>query len=59
MDFRFYCKNVRRGSMAQKSFERWVMNGGVDPLDGDGGQLPNQGNGGQQQNSQGHGPGGS
>ena len=50
--------------MTQKSYEHWVMNDGVDPGDGDGGQqnrgaqLPNQGNGVQQQNSQGNGPGG-
>ena len=38
MDFKFYRKNVRRGSMTQKLYERWVMNDGVDPGDGDGGQ---------------------
>ena len=61
MDFKFYRKSVHRGSMTQKSYDCWVMNGGVDPADGDGvnrigGQLPNQGNGRQQQNSQGNGP---
>ena len=62
MDFKFYRKSVHRGSMTQKSYDCWVMNGGVDPADGDGvnrigGQLLNQGNGRQQQNSQGNGPG--
>ena len=38
MDFKFYRKNVRHGRMSQKSYERWVMNDGVDPEDGDGGQ---------------------
>ena len=35
MDFKHYRKNVRRGPMSQKSYERWVMNDGVDPEDGD------------------------
>ena len=38
MDFKFYRKNVRRGRMSQKSYERWVINDGVDPEDGHGGQ---------------------
>ena len=38
MDFKHYRKNVRRGPMSQESYERWVMNDGVDPEDGDGGQ---------------------
>ena len=37
MDFKYYRKNVRRGPMSQKSYERWVMNDGVDPEDGVGG----------------------
>ena len=37
MDFKYYIKNVRRGPMSQKSYERWVMNDGVDPEDGVGG----------------------
>ena len=36
MDFKFYRKSVHRGSMTQKSYDCWVMNGGVDPADGDG-----------------------
>ena len=38
MDFKHNWKNVRRGPISQKSYERWVMNDGVDPEDGDGGQ---------------------
>ena len=38
MDFKFYRENVRRGPMSQKSYERWVMNDGVYPEDGDEGQ---------------------
>ena len=38
MDFKFYRKNVRLGSMTQKSYERWVMNDRVDPGDEDGRQ---------------------
>ena len=38
MDFKHYRKNVRRGPMSQKSYECWVVNDGVDPEDGDGGQ---------------------
>ena len=44
MDFKYYRKNVRRGPMSQKSYERWFMNDGVDPEDGDGGQQ-NRGGG--------------
>ena len=55
MDFKHYRKNVRRGPMSQKSYERWFMNDGVDPEDGDGGQ---QNRGGQQQNRQENGAGG-
>ena len=38
MDFKHYRKNVRRGPVSQKSYECWVMNDGVDPEHGDGGQ---------------------
>ena len=54
MDFKYYWKNVRSGPMSQKSYEHWVMNDGVDPEDGDGGQQ----NRGQQQNRQENGAGG-
>ena len=62
MDFKFYRKSVHRGSMTQKSYDCWVMNGGVDPADGDGvnrigGQLPNQGNGGSSKTVRGMGLG--
>ena len=43
MDFKYYRKNVRSGPMSQKSYERWVMNDGVDPEDGDGGQQHKKG----------------
>ena len=47
-DFKLYRKR-RRGSLAQKAFEHWVMNDGTDGSyneDGNGGgQLPNQGHG--------------
>ena len=38
MDFKFHRMNVRRGRISQKSYERWVINDGVDPEDGHGGQ---------------------
>ena len=31
MDFKYHRKYVRRGSMTQKSYERWVLNDGADP----------------------------
>ena len=31
MDFKYHQKYVRRGSMTQKSYERWVLNDGADP----------------------------
>ena len=30
MDFKYHRKYVRRGSMTQKSYERWVLNDGAD-----------------------------
>ena len=45
MDFKHNWKNVRRGPISQKSYERWVMTDGVDPEDGEGGQQ-NRGGGG-------------
>ena len=56
MEFKHYRKNVRHGRMSQKSYKRWVMNDGVDPEDGDGGQQ-NKGWG-QQKNRQENGAGG-
>ena len=43
MDFKHNWKNVRRGPISQKSYERWVMNDGVDSEDGDGGQQNRRG----------------
>ena len=42
MDFKHYRKNVRHGPMSQKAYERWVMNDGVDPEDGDEGKQQNR-----------------
>ena len=42
MDFKHYRKNVRHGPVLQKAYERWVMNDGVDPEDGDEGQQQNR-----------------
>ena len=54
MEFKHYRKNVRHGRMSQKSYKRWVMNDGVDPEDGDGGNRI----GGHKQNRQENGAGG-
>ena len=42
MDFKHYRKNVRHGPMSQKACERWVLNDGVDPEDGDEGKQQNR-----------------